>query len=158
MAESEYTGQCNYAYHLDAGAFAEVLMKHCKSRLGVRQIIDTVLETKLADNGDVDAIVLKEQGELRGDLFVDCTGFASLLLGKTLGVPFVDASDVLFNNRALTMQVPYERDDAPLATHTIASAQNAGWIWDIGLCGTAGSNRNHAGRDFIKQWLQKTGA
>lgn len=133
MAEGEYSGQCNYAYHLDAGAFAEVLKKHCKTKLGVRQIIDTVQETILAENGDIDVIVLEKQGALEGDLFVDCTGFASLLLGKAMGVPFVDKSSVLFNDRALAMQVPYASDDTPLATHTIATAQNAGWIWDIGL-------------------------
>ena len=45
----------------------------------------------------------------------------------------MQVDSVLFNDRALAMQVPYERDDMPLATHTIATAQNAGWIWDIGL-------------------------
>jgi len=31
------------------------------------------------------------------------------------------------------MQVPYARADAPIASYTIASAQEHGWIWDIGL-------------------------
>ena len=133
MAETEYQGKCNYAYHLDAGAFSEVLKHHGREKLGVRQVIDTVEDVMLSESGDIESIQLKEQGALSGDLFVDCTGFASLLLGKAMGVPFVDVSSVLFNDRALAMQVPYERDDMPLATHTIATAQNAGWIWDIGL-------------------------
>jgi hypothetical protein len=40
---------------------------------------------------------------------------------------------VLFVDRALAMQVPYERPDAPIASYTIATAHEAGWTWDIGL-------------------------
>ncbi|MEH6567512.1 MAG: tryptophan 7-halogenase, partial [Halioglobus sp.] len=148
ITESEYKGQCNYAYHLDAGAFAELLKKHCKTVLGVQQIIDTVQDAVLAPNGDIESITLKEHGALAADLFVDCTGFASLLLGKTLQVPFVDTSAVLFNDTALAMQVPYNSADAPLATHTIATGQNAGWIWDIGLTHRRGVGHVYSS-DFI---------
>src|SRR5262249_2882230 len=65
--------------------------------------------------------------------FVDCTGFHSLLLGKTLGVSFKDCVDTLFCDRALAVQVPFETPDAPMASHTISVAQSSGWIWDIGL-------------------------
>lgn len=148
MGEAEYQGKCNYAYHLDAGAFAEVLKNHCRTKLGVQQRIDTVEEVALDTSGDIASITLRDGGALAGDLFVDCTGFASLLLGKTMGVPFVDVSSVLFNDSALAMQVPYERDDFPLATHTIATAQDAGWIWDIGLTHRRGTGHVYAS-DFI---------
>lgn len=148
LAEGEYQGQCNYAYHLDAGAFGELLKQHCKTNLGVEQIIDTVEGASQDAAGNLRAITLKARGELEGDLFVDCTGFASLLLGKTLGVPFVDKSDVLFNDSALAMQVPYETDDAPLPSHTIATGQNAGWIWDIGL-----THRRGVGHVYSSQYL-----
>src|SRR6185295_7775749 len=59
--------------------------------------------------------------------------FKALLIGETLGVPFKDCGDVLFCDRALAVQVPYANDSAPIASHTISTAQNAGWIWDIGL-------------------------
>jgi tryptophan halogenase len=54
-------------------------------------------------------------------------------LGKTLGVGFKDCRDVLFCDAALALQVPYPAPDAPMASHTISTAQTAGWIWDIGL-------------------------
>ncbi len=80
------------------------------------------------------SIVTEQAGEIEGDLFVDCTGFRSLLLGKALGVRFKDCSDVLFCDTALAMQVPYEHADAARSpSHTISTAQSAGWIWDIGL-------------------------
>ncbi len=146
MAEGEYQGQCNYAYHVDAGALGELLKQHCKSKLGVTQIIDTVEEAVLAEDGSIAGIRLQERGLLAGDLFVDCTGFASLLLGKTLGAEFIDMDDVLFNDSALAMQVPYAAGDAPLATHTIATGQNAGWIWDIGLTHRRGVGHVYSSR------------
>jgi len=133
IAEGEYQGQCNYAYHLDAGALGQLLKEHCKSNLNVEQIVDTVQDVTLSPEGAIESLILTEKGAISADLFVDCTGFASLLLGKALGVPFVSTDDVLFNDTALAMQVPYEKGDVPLACHTIATGQNAGWIWDIGL-------------------------
>jgi tryptophan halogenase len=56
-------------------------------------------------------------GEIEGDLFIDCTGFRSLLLGEALGVPFKDCGDVLFCDTALAMQVPYESEDSPISAH-----------------------------------------
>ncbi len=145
MAEAEYQGQCNYAYHVDAGALAELLKQHCKTVLGVEHIVDRVQETVLTADGSIESITLARQGRLAADLFVDCTGFASLLLGQQLGVPFVAQDDVLFNDAALVMQVPYESDDSPMACHTIATAQNAGWIWDIGLTHRRGVGHVYSG-------------
>ncbi|MEM1144449.1 MAG: tryptophan halogenase family protein [Pseudomonadota bacterium] len=148
MAEGEYQGQCNYAYHVDAGAFAQLLKEHCRDRLGVQHVVDTVETVNLAEDGSVASVKLAQRGDFAGDLFVDCTGFASLLLGEALEVPFISTDDVLFNDRALAMQVPYEHEDSPLASHTIATAQNAGWIWDIGL-----THRRGVGHVYSSNYL-----
>ncbi|NNC57402.1 MAG: tryptophan halogenase, partial [Woeseiaceae bacterium] len=105
LSESEFTGQCNYAYHLDAGAFGDLLKQFCKKELGVEHVVDTVEGATLSSDGNIESVTLSERGAMAADLFVDCTGFVSLLLGKELGVPFVDKNDVLFNDRALAMQV-----------------------------------------------------
>jgi tryptophan halogenase len=148
MAEGEYKGQCNYAYHLDAGAFAELLKEHCKSKLGVEHIVGTVEDTLLTADGAIQHIVVLGIGEISADLFIDCTGFASLLLGKALDVPFIPMDDVLFNDSALAMQIPYAQDNSPIASHTIATAQNAGWIWDIGL-----THRRGVGHVYSSEFL-----
>ena len=74
MAESEYTAQCNYAYHLDAGAFADLLKQHCRDILNVEHIIGTVEDVILEKNGNIQSVELAEQFKVEGDLFVDCTG------------------------------------------------------------------------------------
>jgi tryptophan halogenase len=129
----EYRAVANYAYHLDAGKFAPFLQRHCTQQLGVRHVLADVVSVKQAPSGDIESVATRQAGAIAGDLFVDCSGFAALLLGKTLGVPFKDCSDVLFCDTALAVQVPYETPDAPMTSHTIATAQRAGWIWDIGL-------------------------
>lgn len=133
IATPEFDAVANYAYHLDAGKFAGFLQRHCTAKLGVRHVLADVTSVNQAENGDVTSVVTEQAGEIAGDLFVDCTGFAALLIGKTLGVPFKSCADVLFCDTALAIQVPYESEDSPIASHTISTAQSAGWIWDIGL-------------------------
>jgi tryptophan halogenase len=129
----EYQGAANYAYHLDAGKFAPFLQRHCTEKLGVRHVLADVQSVEMADDGDIAAIVTEQAGRIEGDLFVDCTGFRALLIGQALGVPFRECHDVLFCDTALAVQVPYDAEAAPIATHTISTAQSAGWIWDVGL-------------------------
>jgi tryptophan halogenase len=129
----EYVAIANYAYHLDAGKFAPFLQKHCTAKLGVRHVLADVTQVNQQENGDIGSVDTRQAGEIEADLFVDCTGFAALLLGKTLGVPFKPCDDVLFCDTALAVQVPFERPDAPMASQTNATAQSAGWIWDICL-------------------------
>lgn len=129
----DYAYTLNYGYHLDALKFARLLQKHAVEKLGVNHLIDHIVAVNSAPDGDISSVQGQAHGEISGDLFVDCSGFVSLLLGKHYGIPFIDKRDVLFNDRALAVQVPYADENAPIASATLATAQRAGWIWDIGL-------------------------
>jgi tryptophan halogenase len=133
ITSPEYAGIANYAYHLDAGRFASFVRDHCVKNLGVRHIVDEVTQVVKTDTGDIDYVETGKSGRLGGDLFIDASGFRSLLLGEAMGVPFVNCSDVLFIDRALAMQVPYGDDQADITPYTVSTAQKNGWIWDIGL-------------------------
>lgn len=148
LAEREYSGQCNYAYHLDAGAFAELLKNHCKDKLDVEHVIGTVDGVSMLANGDIRSVHLDQDRNVEGDLFIDCTGFRSLLLGKELGVEFINMDHVLFNDTALALHVEYPEKGADIASHTIATGQNAGWIWDIGL-----THRRGVGHVYSSEYL-----
>lgn len=129
----EWAAVANYAYHLDAGKFGQFLQEHVTGKLGVEHILDHVNSVLSADNGDIAALVTAEHGEIRGDLFIDCTGFKSILLGGHFDIPFRSCSETLFCDSAVAMQVPYPDERAPIASATLSTAQKAGWIWDIGL-------------------------
>jgi len=133
ITSAEYRGAANYSYHLDAGKFAPFLARHCTEKLGVRHVLADVVQVNQDESGDIESVLTPQAGEISGDLWIDCSGFHALLIGKTLGVGFKDCSDVLFCDTALAVQVPFETPDAPMASQTIATAQDAGWIWDICL-------------------------
>lgn len=139
----EYTGAANYAYHLDAGKFSHFLKKHCVTKLNVKHRVGTIKKVSRNTYGDISSLTTEDNNHLSADLYIDCTGFKSLLLGQALNVPFIDKSDILFLDRALTVHAPYDPIDKtsrppstlnhPIAPYTISTAQSSGWIWDIGL-------------------------
>jgi tryptophan halogenase len=129
----EYAHVANYAYHLDAGKFSAFLQKHCIEKLGVRHVLDHVTMVNSAPNGDIASVSTKLHGDITGDLFIDCTGFKSLLLGEHYNIPFISKKHILFNDTALAVHVPYQNENDAIASHTISTGQSAGWIWDIGL-------------------------
>lgn len=127
-----YAGALNYAYHLDATKFAALLMRHATGRLGVGHIATRVSDVAKTADGHIVALITEDHGTIPGDLFIDCSGLAAILIGKHCGVGWIDRSDVLFNDTALAVQVPVQPGSA-IASATIATAHEAGWIWDIGL-------------------------
>ena len=129
----DYASVLNYGYHLDAGKFADLLMRHSVNQLGVEHIRDDVLDVVLDERGDIAHLKTENNGDLKADLFIDCTGFKSLLIGQTLGVPFRSVKDILFNDHALALQLPHAEEDSPIASSTHATAHSIGWIWDIAL-------------------------
>lgn len=132
-----YAGALNYAYHLDAAKLAALLARHATGRLGVRHLREHVTGVDRAADGDIAAVRTRESGAIGGDLFLDCTGHAALLIAGEYGAGFVDRSGELFNDRALAAQVPV-LPDSPIASQTNATAHAAGWTWDIGLPGRRG--------------------
>jgi tryptophan halogenase len=156
ITSAEYRGLANYAYHLDAGKFAPFLAKHCTEKLGVRHVLANVVQVNQSESGDIESVLTPEAGEIAGDLFIDCSGFSALLLGKTLGVGFKDCSDVLFCDTALAVQVPYDRPDAPMESQTISTAQDAGWIWDICLPTRRGIGHVYSSRHCSEEAARET--
>ncbi len=130
--DPQYGGPLSYAYHFDAVKLAG-LMREVGIELGVKHLSGNVTQVNLDERGAIASLDTKEHGTLKAGLYIDCTGFAGALIGKALGVKWQDRNDVLFVDRAVAMQVPYDRPDAPLACTTISTAHEAGWTWDIGL-------------------------
>lgn len=153
---AEFSDVANYAYHLDAGKFSAFLKKHCIEKLGVTYISDDVTGANSADNGDIFSVITKNNGDIRGDLFVDCSGFSSILLAKHYQIPFVDCNDVLFIDSALAVQIPYPDEESPIASHTISTAQEAGWIWDIGLPSRRGVGHVYSSRHTSDEKAKQT--
>lgn len=128
----DFVGAMNYAYHLDAVKLGALLRRHVVEKLSVKHILDHVTQVNGSKEKDIRSVETRQNGEILGDLFIDCTGQKSLLLGKHYGIEFIDKSDVLFNDSAIVTQVPLGATDK-IISQTISTAHEAGWIWDIGL-------------------------
>ncbi len=137
-----------YAYHMDAEKFADYLRDISVTR-GVTHHIDDVTEVTQTEDGDIAEVKTKGGLSLSADLFIDCTGFASLLSGKTLGTDFMDYSKWLLCDRAVAMRVPYSvHYPGEVKPYTTATALSYGWKWDIGL-----SDRRGIGYVYSSQFL-----
>ncbi|HEY0622606.1 tryptophan halogenase family protein [Sphingomonas sp.] len=128
----DYVAPLNYAFHFDAVILAELLRDQAVAN-GVMHLIDTVTEVRVGADGAIAGVRTEANGLLEADLYIDCTGFRAELIGKALGMPWRSCRDVLFCDSAIAIQLPYARPDDPIASYTISTAQQAGWIWDIGL-------------------------
>ncbi len=156
IAQGEYRSAANYSYHLDAGKFGPFLARHCIEQLRVRHVLADVTGVKQSESGDITGLETAQAGTVEGDLFVDCSGFRALLLGETLKVDFKPCSDVLLCDTALAVQVPYEMPDQPMASETIATAQEAGWIWDIALPTRRGVGHVYSSRHSSEEAARET--
>ncbi len=133
VSTPEFGAVANYGYHFDAVKIGLLLRRHAVDKLGVRHVSDAVTAVHSHDNGDIAALQTRSHGYIAGDLFIDCTGLSSLLLGEHYGVALQSQKQVLFNDSALALQLPYADPQGPLASATIATAHAEGWTWDIGL-------------------------
>lgn len=119
-----------YAYHFDAGLYAEFLRQYAQKR-GVERLERTVSKVSLDSNsGYIDTLFFEDGSSLKADFYVDCTGFRGLLIEGALKTGYEDWSHYLPCNRAVA--APCEQRQAPIP-YTRSTAREAGWQWRIPL-------------------------
>lgn len=120
----------SYAYHIDAGRYAQFLRKFSEEKGVVRRegkVLDVITRTS---DGQIDTLVMESGDKIQGDFFVDCSGFRGQLIEQTLEAGYEDWSQWLPCNSAIA--IPSEHSQAPLP-YTKAIARDAGWQWQIPL-------------------------
>nr|WP_029249910.1 tryptophan halogenase family protein [Microbulbifer agarilyticus] len=120
----------SYAYHFDAGLYAKLLRRRAEAN-GVQRVEGKVGVVRKAERSDfLDSLRLEDGREIQGDLFVDCSGFAGVLIEKALGVKYSSWSKWLPCDRAIA--VP-SKGIAPIPPYTRSIAHDVGWQWQIPL-------------------------
>ena len=119
----------SYAYHIDATAYARYL-RQIAEHDGVKRVEGKIVDVRQTDSGDISEVVLESGQAVKGDLFVDCSGFVSLLLGKALGTEFEDWTHWLPCDRAIALQTAAVSEPIP---YTRSIAHESGWQWRIPL-------------------------
>ncbi len=144
-----------YAFHINALKYADYLRDFSTPR-GVTHHLDHVIDVEVAENGNIAALMTREGKRLEADLFIDCTGFAAVLIEKKLGVKWVDFSAWLLCDRAVVMPVPYEIHYPGLVRpHTMSTALSAGWVWDIPLQNRRGVGYVHSSAHISEEDAQR---
>lgn len=162
LKDQPFDAALPYAYHLDAGKLATALKTAALQR-GVQHRIGTVAKVNITNipTPRIGSVTLSSGDEIQGDMFIDCSGFSRVLIdpinqalnksnsqkqqrpGNTENKSstrqnFVDMSDVLFCDAAVTAQVPLSENETP-KPYTLSTACQHGWIWDIGLTSRRGT-------------------
>jgi tryptophan halogenase len=120
----------NYAYHVDASLYARFLRRIAETD-GAKRVEGKIARVERdGESGDIVALVMEDGSRVEGDLFVDCTGFRSLLLGQAMETPFEDWLHWLPNDSAWATQ---SESVEPAFPYTRAIAHGAGWQWRIPL-------------------------
>ena len=139
IKEFDYDPDDDVAYHMDADAFGQYLKKRYCSK--IQHIIDDVVAHQKDDDGNLKWLTTETGLVIGADLFIDCTGFAALLIEKVMGIPF-EKFKTLPNDSAVAARIPYENEEDKrnrLTCVTDCKALSSGWLWDIPLWSRLGT-------------------
>ena len=127
----------DWAVHFDAGLFARYLRGFAEAR-GVKRIDARIVEVRRdGESGDISEVILDNGTAVSGELFIDCSGFRSLLMQGALKAGFHDWRHWLPCDRAVAL--PCLAKPGELTPYTRARAQTAGWTWRIPLQNRVGN-------------------
>ncbi len=151
------------AYHFDASKVGPWLREnYCKPR-GVKVIFGDVTDVIVNEDG-VGYLLVKEgnkETKIDADLFVDCSGRESILLGQAMEEDWISLEDQLINDSAIATQIFYKDPQQEMIPYTKSTALKNGWAWYVPIFSRSGNgyvystkfiNKDDALEEF-KQYL-----
>ena len=144
-----------YAYHLDCLKLVKFIENKLRNKI---TIIKSSVEKVYHNDKNVWRLDLETGSTFSADLYVDCTGWQSILKKEK---NLVDTSDRLFTNTAIAGHIPYVDRNKEMHPYVISEAVDHGWIWNIPIKDRIGSgivfNRDitdiETAKDyFVKYW------
>lgn len=133
----------HYAYHLDAGLYAEYLKK-LAVKYGTNHIEGIISEVNISKHtGDIASLTMEDGSLIEGDFFIDCTGFSARLIHGALNTSYEPYGHYLPCDSAVAIQT--ESTDN-LRPYTQAIAHDSGWQWRIPLQHRVGNGLVYSSR------------
>lgn len=134
--QSDKEFQMDYGYHFDSAALGQFLRRWAEKK-GVHRVVSTVNRI-VHQNSEISGLILECGQEVKADLYIDCTGFQSLLMEKALGSNFRSYESSLLNDSAVAIATP--RDEGrPIPCETVSTGLSSGWAWQIPLVNRYGN-------------------
>lgn len=132
----------DYGYHFDSGLLGEFLKTRAIEN-GLVHIIDDIshveVETQINEQEQkITYVEAEKTGKHHADLYVDCTGFRSLLMQGALKVEFKNYKENLFNDSAVAIATDIDLSEG-ITPETRSTALKYGWAWQIPLANRYGN-------------------
>jgi hypothetical protein len=143
---NKWTG---YSYQYDAELVGTAIGKLVGRPLGVKVVDAKVSEVLIGSTG-ITGIQISDGSILTADLYIDCTGFKSLL-AKELENTWVDF-DEYYNNTALVTPIQYNDSGHELHKFrpmTVLAGMDSGWSFSV-------STRRRSGNGYIFNTRQES--
>ena len=160
-----------YAWHIDAERLPGVIRDQIAKPAGVKHVVGHIEHVNKDTDGYIDGLILEEESgtvfqsidsrTLTADLYVDCSGFAKLLM-KTMDLEWINPrDDQLPTKSAWVAPIKYKDVYKEMKPYTQSYAQKSGWNFIITLFSRMGSgyifdrdseDPDVAREDFIKYW------
>jgi tryptophan halogenase len=148
----------NVAYHVNCGKLTTFLQKKLNNKIIFKK---NDVKNVVFDGNEIKKLILKDNEEITADLYIDCTGFKSILKNKTERIILRDR---LICDTAVACSVNYLNENIEKLPYVRCEAVNEGWVWSIPVQSRIGSgfifNREitpveNAKDFFIKYWNQR---
>lgn len=131
-------GLGTYATQFDALKLAGVLKE--QAILHECEHIDAVIKGfTQAPDGKIAHAVLEDDTKIAGDLFIDCSGFRSIIVDKMLGAKFIDYKDKLIVDSAVVTPKGYYNKEEEMNPFTTITAVPQGWIFRVPIFNRTGN-------------------
>ncbi len=147
VAPSSLLHRVRWAYHLDNRRFVAYLQEQARAA-GVHHVDAVVAEVERDEDGEsIVGLRMQDGRRIESDLWIDCSGFRSLLMEQHLKSPFIDYASTLFTDMAIAADVPH---DGVVKSYTHAQTMDAGWCWTIPF-----QDADHKGYVFSSAFLDE---
>jgi tryptophan halogenase len=123
------TATLDYGLHVDPARYAQ-LLRTLAMRVGVGSLSRPLQGATRTAAGGIDELVFEDGSRLRGDLYLDCSGADSRLMGQVLGVKYQSWGSWLPDSTATIRRLPGDPNAAPASR---ATADASGWRWQVPL-------------------------
>lgn len=142
-APANFPFAIGYGYHFDAHLVGAFLKRHAKAK-GVQHLERRICSVAVDEGGNVRHLVAEGGETIGGDVFIDSSGFRSVIAQEALHVPFRSFERNLFNDAAVVMPSP--ADPAGTDSQTVSHALKHGWAWEIPLTNRTGNGYVYSSR------------
>lgn len=142
-----------FAMHFVASDIAELLKEH-STKAGVIHIPAKVVETDVSDN-TCHSIKLHTGDTVTGEWFIDCSGFAKLLIKQT-DTHFTSYANELLVDSAVVGPTQYTNHIQQFSPFTNITAKDAGWIFRIPTYKRIGNGYVYSSKHITPQEAERT--